>query len=239
MMKARASFILTAVLLLVPQILAQKLPWHPNQEELTGVTRVLLVPPDVRVEKWTTTTGQELEGTAEFVRRTICGTLDQLFEDKKIEVNDYLLCLGEAETSVETHDAIRAVQVHFRELVSAWEKSPHGEMTLESFRLGDELAVTKKLAVDALVVVCANGAITTRGERAMGAIGSRGSAPSQNLSLQIGVIRPHTGLLVFFTQKNIGGDYLKHEERLEQAVEKAVQAAFSPPEPPAKSPPSP
>src|SRR5271155_2682262 len=69
MMKARASFILTAVLLLVPQILAQKLPWHPNQEELTGVTRVLLVPPDVRVEKWTTTTGQEIEGTAEFVRR--------------------------------------------------------------------------------------------------------------------------------------------------------------------------
>jgi len=215
---------------LLPRLSAQKLPWHPNQEILSGVRRVLLVAPDVRVEKWSATSGQELEGTAEHVRRTICGNLDQLFEEKKVEVSNYFLCLGEGEVSVETQEALRAVQGHFRELVTAWSKSSHGETTLEGFHLGEELAVTRKMDVDALVVVCANGTLTTKGERAMSAVGSLGGSTGQGLSIHIGVIRPRSGELVFFTQKNIGGDFLKHEDRLEKAVEKSIQAAFGPAE---------
>jgi len=156
MTKSRGWLVFITLFLLMPQMSAQKLPWHSNQEVLGGVRRVLLVAPDVRVEKWSATSGQELEGTAEHVRRTICGNLDQLFEDKKLEVSNYFLCLGEGEASVETQEALRAVQAHFRELVTAWAKSSHGETTLEGFHLGDELAVTKKMDVDALVVVCAN-----------------------------------------------------------------------------------
>jgi hypothetical protein len=236
MRNSRRLFVLLIVAVLIPQLSAQKLPWHPNQEVLIGVTRVLLVPPDVRVDKWTATSGRELEGTADHVRRTICGNLDQLFELKKVLVTNYPLCLGEGEASLETQEAIRAVQVHFRELVTAWAKSSHGQVTLEGFHLGDELAVTKKLGVDALVVVCANGTLTSKGEKALNAVGgiAGGGGPGENMTIYIGVIQPKSGELVFFTQKNIGGDFLKHEDRLEKAIEKSVQAAFGPTEGAAK-----
>jgi hypothetical protein len=234
--KSRGWILLITLLVLLPQLSAQKLPWHPKQDALAGVERVLLVPPDVRVEEWTATTGREGEGTADYVRRLICGNLDQLFEEKKLEVSNYFLCLGEGEASVETQGAVRAVQEHFRELVTAWAKSSHGETTLEGFHLGAELPATRKLGVDALVVVCANGTLTSKGERAISAVGASGGPGGQGLSIQLGVIRPQNGELVFFTQKNIGGDFLKHEDRLEKAIEKSVQAAFGPAEAPAKSP---
>jgi len=236
MTKSRGWLVLITLIFLLPRVSAQKLPWHPRQDALSGVERVLLVPPDVRVEEWTARSGREGEGTAEHVRRTICGNLDQLFEEKKLEVSNYFLCLGEGEASIETLGAVRAVQVHFRELVTAWTKASHGEIVLEGFHLGDELAVTRKLGVDALVVVCANGTLTSKGERAISAVGNPGGGGGQGLSIYIGVIRPQAGELVFFTQKNIGGDFLKHEDRLEKAIEKSVQAAFSPSEPPAKAP---
>ena len=236
MTHSRGWIVLITLILFLPPISAQKLPWHPKQDALSGVERVLLVPPDVRVEEWTARSGREGEGTADHVRRTICGNLDQLFEQKKLEVSNYLLCLGEGEASVETQEAVRAVQVHFRELVTAWAKSSHGEITLEGFRLGNELAVTRKLGVDALIVVCANGTLTSKGERAISAVGVASGAGSQGLSIQIGIIQPQSGELEFFTQKNIGGDFLKHEDRLEKAVEKSIQAAFGPPEGAAKAP---
>jgi hypothetical protein len=235
MTKSRGWLVLIPLIPLLPQLSAQKLPWHPKQEALSGVERVLLVPPDVRVEEWTATSGREGEGTAEHVRRTICGNLDQLFEEKKIEVSNYFLCLGEGEATLETQGAVQAVRTHFRELVTAWTKASHGEIVLEGFHLGDELPVTRKLNVDALLVVCANGTLTSKGERAISALGSAG-AGGQGLSIFIGIIRPQSGELVFFTQKNIGGDFLKHEDRMEKAIEKAVQAAFGPPEAPAKTP---
>lgn len=236
MTKSRGRLVLIILILLLPQLSAQKLPWHPKQEALSGVERVLLVPPDVRVEEWTATSGREGQGTAEYVRRLMCGDLDQLFEEKKIEVSNYPLCLGEGEATVETLGAVHAVREHFRELVTAWTKASHGEIVLEGFHLGDELPVTRKLNVDALVVVCANGTLVSKGGRAVGALAPPGSIGGQGLSIFIGVIQPQTGELVFFTQKNLGGDFLKHEDRLEKAIEKVVQAAFSPPEAPAKAP---
>jgi len=234
MTNSRGGIVLLTLIFFLSPISAQKLPWHPKQDALNGVERVLLIPPDVRVEEWTARSGREGEGTADHVRRTICGNLDQLFEQKKVEVSNYLLCLGEGEADVETLGAVRAVREHFRELVTSWTKASHGEIVLEGFHLGDELPVTRKLNVDALVVVCANGTLTSKGERAISAVGAIGGAGGQGLSIQIGIIQPHSGELVFFTQKNIGGDFLKHEDRLEKAIEKAVQAAFGPPEGPAK-----
>jgi len=216
---------------------AQKLPWHGKQAEvLAGVSRVLIVPPDVHVDEWSTTTGRELSGTSDHVRRTICGALDQMFEEKKVEVNDYMLCLGEGEATVEKLDALTAVDKHFRELVAAWSKSRHPEELLEGFHLGDEAEIVKKIEVDALLVVCADGNLRTKGEKAIGRLGSGGGAPGESIILHIGVIRPRNGELVFFTAKEVSGDFLKHEDKLEEAVEKAVQAAFSPAPAAAKGP---
>jgi len=65
-------------------------------------------------------------------------------------------------------------------------------------------------------------------------VGSLGSGPGQSLTIHIGVIRPQSGALLFFSEKTIGGDFLKHEDRLEKAVEKSIQAAFGPAEGAAK-----
>jgi len=216
-------------LLLAGATWAQKLPWHPKEAEaLAGASRVLLAPPTVHVEKWTATTGREAEGTADYVRRTICGTLDQTLEQRQFVVDDYLLCLGESEASVEKQNAINAAALHFRQLASEWATSRHGEEKLEAFHLGDELAAVKKLDVDALILVSANGILTSKGERAMSAAGviSGGGGPGQSLVLHIGVIRPQTGELVFFTENTAGGDFLKHPERLESALEKAMAEVF-------------
>lgn len=218
---------LAAFLLTMPaSARAQKLPWHTKHTEaVTGVTRVLLVPPDVRVDQWSTTSGRELAGTADYLQRTICGTLDQQFEEKKILVSDYPLCLGEGESSVERRDAIAAARARFRELVTAWMKPRRPSDLLEEFHLGEEGEAIKKLEVDALILVCADGNLKTKGERIMG--GLNGGAPSEGVLLHVGMIQPRTGQLVFFTEKDVGGDFLKHPERLETAIEKCVQAALS------------
>jgi len=207
---------------------AQKLPWHTKHADaMGGITRVLLVPPDVHVDQWSTTSGRELAGSNEFLQRTICGNLERLLAERKLAVND-MLCLGEGESSSERRDAIVAVGARFRELVTAWSKPRHAADLLEAFHLGDELEAAKKLGVDALVVVCADGNLKTKGEKIMGNIGG-GGVPGEGLLLHLGIIRPLTGQLVFFTEKDMGGDFLKHPDHLENALEKAVQAAFGPP----------
>jgi len=216
---------------------AQKLPWHGRQAEvLPEAKRVMLLPPDVHVDQWTTTSGRELSGTSDHVRRTICGTLDQLFEEKKVDVSEYDLCLGEGQTTVERIDAILAVNKRFRDLVTAWSKLRHESDLLDSFHLGDELDTVKKFEVDALVVVCADGNLKSKGEKAMGVLGSGGGAPGESILMRIGVIRPRNGELLFFTEKAIGGDFLKHQDKLESAIDKAVRSAFEPPPPPKEAP---
>ncbi|HMD32230.1 MAG TPA: hypothetical protein VKG84_10000 [Candidatus Acidoferrales bacterium] len=247
MTKARAWTIRVVALSLLIQVSvqAQKLPWRGKQAEvLAGATRVMLLPPDVHVDQWSTTSGRELSGTADHVRRTICGAFEQAFEERKVEVRDFPVCLGEGESTVERLDAVVAAGTHFRELVTKWTKPRREADLLDSFHLGDEQEAIKKLEVDALILVCADGNIKTKGEKAMGALGSAsGNVPGEGLVLHIGVIRPRTGELLFFNQKDLGGDFLKHEERLEEAIEKTVQAAFTPPAPapasgaaPAKAP---
>ncbi|HUJ41640.1 MAG TPA: hypothetical protein VLW54_13955 [Candidatus Acidoferrales bacterium] len=207
---------------------AQKLPWRARDGDFLGdVTRVLLVAPDVHVDKWTATSGEELEGTADHVRRTICGELDDLFERRKIQVNDYPFCLGEGEASRERIDALRAVRIRFRDLVTEWSKQFHPHDLFESFHLGEEHAEIKKLDSEVLILVTADGNLSSRGGKAMSMVG-RG-APGQGLSLHFGVVRVKTGELLFFTEKFLGGDFLKHEDKLEEAVQKAVQSAFAPP----------
>jgi len=212
---------------------AQKLPWHGRQAEvLTGLTRVLLVPPDVHVDEWSTTSGRELSATGDYTRRTICGTLDQFFEEKKVEVYNYALCLGEAEVTQEQVNTIRALQTRFRELVTAWEKPRRQADLLDTFHLGEEGEQVKKLAVDALVMVCADGNLRTKGEKTasrFGGLAGGGGAPSEGVLLHIGMIRPRTGELLFFTLKDVAGDFLKHEDKFEAAIEKAVRAAFEAP----------
>jgi len=46
--------------------------------------------------------------------------------------------------------------------------------------------------------------------------------------IHFGVIRAHTGELLFFSEKYLGGDFLKHPEGLEKAIQKSVHAAFAP-----------
>ena len=46
--------------------------------------------------------------------------------------------------------------------------------------------------------------------------------------IHFGVIRAHTGELLFFSEKFLGGDFLKHEDKLEAAIQKSVHAAFAP-----------
>ena len=117
----RQFAVLIALFWLLSAASAQKLPWRAGEEDaLAGATRVLLVPPDVHVEKWTVTTGTETTATADYLRRTMCGQMDDLFEQRKLLVSDYFLCLGEGETTLERRDAIRAVQQRFRDLVTAW-----------------------------------------------------------------------------------------------------------------------
>jgi hypothetical protein len=209
---------------------AQKLPWRAGEEDvLTGATRILLVPPDVHVEKWTITTGSETSATADHLRRTMCGEMDDLFEQRKLLVSDYLLCLGEGETTVERFDAIRSVQQRFRDLVTAWSRPAHRSDLLQSFRLVEELPVTRKMDADVLVVVTADGTLTSKGEKAMSTMGGIMGGGSQGLMLHFGVIRARTGELLFFSEKFVGGDFLKHPEGLEKAIQKSVQAAFAPP----------
>jgi Gram-negative bacterial TonB protein C-terminal len=216
------------VLLSLPLLSAQKLPWRAKEGDLLGdVTRVLLVPPDVRVEKWTATSGRELEGTSDHVLRTICGELDEVLEQRKIQVSDFSLCLGEGEASRERIEALRAVRSHFRELVTAWSKPGHHDDLLQSFHLGDELPEVNKLDADVLILVTADGTLTTKGEKAMEMVGGITGGPGQGLMIHLGVIRPRTGELLFFSEKNVGGDFLKHEDRLEKAIQKAVQSAFA------------
>ena len=207
---------------------AQKLPWRANEEDaLAGATRVLLVPPDVHVERWTLTTGTETSATADHLRRTMCGEMDDLFEQRKLIVSDYLLCLGEGEATVERMEALRAIQSRFRELVTAWSKPAHGSHLLENFRLVEELHETKKMDADVLIVVTADGVLTSKGEKAVSAVGMMGGG-SQGLMIHFGVIRARTGELLFFSEKFLGGDFLKHEDKLEAAIQKSVHAAFAP-----------
>jgi hypothetical protein len=230
MSKSHVSLIFAAAALLLTNFPApaQKLPWHGRQAEvLPEAKRVMLLPPDVHVDQWTTTSGRELSGTSDYVRRTICGTLDQVFEEKKVDVSEYPLCLGEGELTVERADAIMAVIKRFRELVTAWTKPRRQADLLDTFHLGDELETIKKFEVDALVVVCADGNLKSKGEKAMGALG--GGAPAESILIRIGVIRPRNGELLFFTEKGVGGDFLKHEDKLEGAIDKAVRSAFEPP----------
>jgi len=228
---ARLALLVAALALLAPAS-AQKLPWRAREGDFLGdVTRVLLVPPDVRVEKWTATTGMELEGTSDHVRRSICGELDELLEQRKILVSDFFLCLGEGEASVERIDALRAIRSRFRDLVTAWSKSAHRGDLLQSFHLGEELAEAKKLDADVLILVTADGTLTSKGEKAMEMVGGLGGGAGQGLLIHFGVIRARTGELLFFSEKNVGGDFLKHEDRLEKAIQKAVQSAFAPPPP--------
>jgi len=213
-------------LVAAPGANAQKLPWHPKQgEALAGISRVVLVPPTVHVEKWTATTGREAQGTADSVRRTICGMLDQVMEERQVAVDDYMLCLGESEASVERREALAAAALHFREMANNWAGARRSEQKLEAFHLGDELTEIKKIPVDALILVSANGIVTTKGERAMAAA-SLGGGPGQSLVLHIGIIRPQTGELAFFTENVVGGDFLRHPERLDNAIEKAMGAVF-------------
>lgn len=220
---------LVTLLTVLPPVSAQKLPWRAGEEDaLAGASRILLVPPDVHVEKWTLTTGTETTATADHLRRTMCGEMDDLFEQRKLTVSDYLLCLGEGETTVERIDAIRSIQQRFRDLVTAWSRPAHRSDLLQSFRLVEELAVTRRMEADVLVVVTADGTLTSRGEKAVGGL-MGGGGGSQGLMLHFGVIRARTGELLFFSEKSVGGDFLKHPEGLEKAIQKSVQAAFSPP----------
>ena len=207
---------------------AQRLPWHPKQSEaLAGVTRVLLDTPTVHVEKWTTTSGYDAEGTADYVRRSICGTMDQILEERQVEVEDYMMCLGESEAAAARREALTAAGARFRELSNEWVGTHRTEEKLAAFHLGEELAEIKKLEVDALIVVCANGVLVSKGERALSAMGAiSGGAGGANLILHIGVIRPRSGELAFFTENVISGDFLKHPERLENSVAKALGAVF-------------
>lgn len=224
--------LLIAVLALLAPASAQKLPWRAGQGDILGdVTRVVLIPPDVRVEKWTATSGRELEGTSDHVRRTICGEIDEVLEQRKLVVNDYFLCLGEGEVSVERLEALRAIQSRFRELVTAWSKPSHRADLLQTFHLGEEHAEAKKLDAEVLIVVTADGSLTSKGEKAVEVVGGLGGGPGQGLMIHFGVIRVQTGELLFFSEKNVGGDFLKHEDRLEKAIQKAVQSAFAAPAP--------
>jgi len=230
MTKPRQLAILSALFTLLATASAQKLPWRAKEEDaLGGATRVLLVPPDVHVEKWTVTTGSETTGTADHLRRTICGEMDDVFEQRKLLVSEYALCLGEGETTMERMDALRAVQARFRELVTAWSKPGHRNDLLESFRLVEELAVTRKMEVDVLVMVTADGTLTSKGEKAMSSMGGLMGGGGEGLMIHFGVIRAQTGELLFFSEKFVGGDFLKHEDKLETAIQKSVQAAFVPP----------
>jgi len=221
--------LLAGVFVAVLPLWAQKLPWRAREGDFLGdVTRVLLVSPDVRVEKWTATTGRELEGTSDHVRRTICGELDDLFEQRKFQVSDYPLCLGEGEASRERLEALRAVQTRFRELVAEWSKPHHRADLLQGFHLGEEHPEIKKLDSEVLILVTADGTFTSRGEKAMSVVGG-GGGPGQGLMIHFGVVRVQTGELLFFTEKFLGGDFLKHEEKLEEAIQKAVQSAFASP----------
>ena len=206
---------------------AQKLPWHPRQgEALSGVNKVVLVSPTVHVEKWSARTGREAEGTADYVRRVICGSMDQLLEERRVAVEDYPLCLGESEASLDRRQALAAAGMHFRAMANDWSTTHHTEQRLEAFRLGDELAEIKKLEVDALILVDANGILTTKGEKALSAIGSLGGGPGQSLVLRIGVIRPQTGELVYFTEHGMGGDFVKNQDKLEGFIEKTMGSVF-------------
>jgi len=234
MTKPNHWFVLITMLSLAVHAWAQKLPWHARQEDFLGdVTRLFLVPPDVHVDRWTATSGRELQGTSDHVRRTICGELDQMFEQRKIQVNDYLLCLGEGEAGYEKREAILAVQSRFRELVTAWSRPGHRSDLLPSFHLGEELAATKKLDAEVMILVTADGTLTSKGEKAMQAMGglAGGTGPGQGMLIHFGVIRVQTGELLFFSQKYVGGDFLKHPDRLEKAIQNAVQAAFASPGP--------
>lgn len=209
---------------------AQKLPWRAKEEDaLGGATRVLIVPPDVHVEKWTATTGMETSATADHLRRTICGELDDLFEQRKLLVTDYMICLGEGESTRERVEAILAVQTRFRELVTKWSKPGHASGLLQTFHLAEELAETKRMDADVLIVVAADGTLTSKGEKALSAMGGLAGGPgvSQGLTIHFGVIRAKTGELLFFSEKSQGGDFLKHPEGLEKAIQKSVQAAFA------------
>ena len=223
--------VLIALLALLAPLAAQKLPWRAREEDaLGGASRVMLVPPDVHVERWTATSGREASGTADHLRRTICGEMDDLFEQRKVLVTDYLFCLAEGESTPERIAAIRAVQSRFRELVTAWSKPAHGSHLLENFRLVEELIETRKMEAQVLIVVTADGTLTSKGEKAMEAMGGLlgGGAGGQGLMLHFGVIRAQTGELLFFSEKYVGGDFLKHPEGLEKAIQKSVQAAFAP-----------
>lgn len=208
---------------------AQKLPWHPRQgEALAGVRRVILVSPTVHVEKWTATSGWEAQGTADHLRRTICGNLDQVLEERQVVVDDYMLCLGESEANLARREALAAAAVHFRDMANDWSNVHHTEQRLEEFHLGDELPAIKTLDVDALILVSANGILTTKGEKARSAMGGLAgpSGPGQSLLLHIGMIRPQTGELVFFTEHGMGGDFLKHPEKMEAFIEKTMATVF-------------
>ncbi len=229
MTNLRVFVLLSTLFVLLSAVSAQKLPWRAREEDaLGGASRVLLVPPDVHVEKWTVTTGTETTATADHLRRTICGELDDLFEQRKLVVSEYMLCLGEGETTVERMDALRAVQVRFRELVVAWSKPGRRNDLLDSFRLVEELSATRKMDADVLVVVTADGTLTSKGEKAVSSMGGLMGGGGQGLMIHFGVIRAQTGELVFFSEKFVGGDFLKHEDRLETAIQKSVQAAFAP-----------
>jgi len=225
----RQFAVLIALFWLLSGASAQKLPWRAGEEDaLAGATRVLLVPPDVHVEKWTVTTGTETTATADYLRRTMCGQMDDLFEQRKLLVSDYFLCLGEGETTLERRDAIRAVQQRFRDLVTAWSRPAHRSDLLQNFRLVEELEVTKKMEVDVLIVVTADGTLVSKGEKAVSTMGGiMGGGGSQGLAIHFGVIRARTGELLFFSEKYVGGDFLKHPEGLEKAIQKSVQAAFA------------
>jgi hypothetical protein len=229
MPKPRQFALFLALCGLLSAASAQKLPWRASEEDaLGGASRVLLVPPDVHVEKWTVTTGTETSATADYLRRTICGELDDLFEQRKLLVTDFSLCLGEGEYTVERLDAIRAVQSRFRELVAAWSKPAHRNDLLQSFHLVEELQATRKMDADVLIVVTADGILTSKGEKAMSTMGGIMGGGSQGLMIHFGVIRARTGELLFFSNKFVGGDFLKHPEGLEKAIQKSVQVAFAP-----------
>jgi len=218
------GLILCAAIALVGPAAAQKLPWHATEGDvLGGATRVFLVPPDVHVEKWTIKSGTETTASADYLQRIMCGEMDDLFEQRKIEVRDFFLCLGEGETTHEKRDAVMAVQQRFRDLVTNWSRPIHRGDLLQSFRLVEELEVTRKMEADVLIAITADGSLVSRGEKAISMTGG-----AQGLMLHIGVIRARTGELLFFSEKFIGGDFLKHPEGLEKAIQKSVQAAFAP-----------
>jgi len=225
---ARAAALVAALVVILPAF-AQKLPWRAKEGNFLGdVTRVQLLAPDVSVAKWTATSGRELEGTSDHIRRTICGELDDWFEQRKFHVSDYMLCLGEGEASRERLEALHAVQTRFSELVTAWNKPGHHSDLLPAFHLGEEHEEIRKLDAEVLILVVAEGNLTSKGEKAMSMVGG-GGGPGQGLTIHFGVVRVKTGELLFFSEKSLGGDFLKHEDKLEEAIQKAVQSAFAPP----------